>query len=205
MLTRRLPVDKLAPARFVSAARPAALAGVPPPPRVMNRRVLIALCIAGALAFACGPRTNTDAAQALRTVFQQSHSRVVPVQQAGAPARKSTAHQDTLSTKFTVLAQAEEVRFAFEARNEVGRTIEVSFPTGQEYDFIVTDSTGREAWRWSARRLFTQSVQNRLLSRNEAIRVSEGWADPRPGSYVAVARLRSSNYPVEHRVAFVIR
>lgn len=34
----------------------------------------------------------------------------------------------------------------------------LSYPTGQKYEFSVTDSTGTEVWRWSAGRSFTQEI-----------------------------------------------
>lgn len=171
----------------------------------MDRRVLISLCIAGALAFACGPRSNTDASTALRTVYQQTQTRVLPVRQSGtAQPTEATLHQETLTTKFTVLAQPTEVRFSFEVKNDIGRLVEVTFPSGHAYDFVVVDSTGKEVWRWGRERLFTQGIQNRLLSKGEAIRISERWIKPASGRYVAIATLRSSNYPVEQRVPFTL-
>jgi hypothetical protein len=172
----------------------------------MDRRVLISLCIFGALAFACGPRANTDASTALRTVYQQAQGRVVPVAAAerAAPA-DSANHQETLTTKFTVLAHPTEVRFSFEVKNDIGKQVEVTFPSGHAYDFIVVDAAGKEVWRWGRERLFTQLVQNRLLSKGEAIRISERWAKPAIGTYTAIATLKSSNYPVEQRVSFTLQ
>jgi hypothetical protein len=81
----------------------------------------------------------------------------------------------------------------------------VNFAGGQIYEFTIVDSVGREVWRWSAGRLFTQSVQNKFLARGASMHMSERWTSPRPGRYVAIATLRSSNFPVEHRVAFELR
>ena len=68
---------------------------------------------------------------------------------------------------------------------------------------LTLDSTGREVYRWGKERMFTQSLQNRLLDGGETMRFEESAKQSLPnGSYVAVATLRSSNYPVQERVNF---
>jgi hypothetical protein len=65
------------------------------------------------------------------------------------------------------------------------------------------DSSGREVYRWGKERMFTQSLQNRLLDGGETKRYEETADKALPnGSYVAVATLRSSNFPVQERVPF---
>lgn len=99
----------------------------------------------------------------------------------------------------------DDVRFAFEVANEGAKKLELLFPDGRTHDVIVLDSLGREVWRWSEGRLFTQSVQNRVLRASDSIRFEEAWKDARPGSYTAVATLASVNFPLEHRVEFTVR
>ena len=74
--------------------------------------------------------------------------------------------------------------------------------TGQAYDFVVVDSLGREVWRWSSDRIFTQSVRNKLLGKGESITASEKWSPAKPGKFTAIAQLTSSNYFLQEKVAF---
>jgi hypothetical protein len=54
--------------------------------------------------------------------------------------------------------------------------------------------------------MFTQSLQNRTIENGETLRIAEHATASLPqGSYVAVATLRSTNFPVEERVAFELR
>jgi hypothetical protein len=54
--------------------------------------------------------------------------------------------------------------------------------------------------------MFTQSLQNRTIDNGETLRIAEDAAPSLPlGSYVAVATLRSTNFPVQERVAFELR
>jgi hypothetical protein len=65
---------------------------------------------------------------------------------------------------------------------------------------------GREVARWGTGRMFTQSVQNRQLDGGDTMRIEESLKASLPrGKYVAVATLRSSNYPISERSLFVLR
>jgi hypothetical protein len=96
------------------------------------------------------------------------------------------------------------VHFSFDVVNASTRKLELLFNDGRTHDFVVLDSLGREVWRWSEERMFTQVVQSKVLRASDTLTFAESWNDPQPGSYVAVASLPSRNYPVEHRVAFVV-
>jgi hypothetical protein len=172
----------------------------------MNRRLIISLFIAGAFAFACGPRSHTDASTAIRTAFGQSRGLITPAN-TGSPRRSTTAgerdgHEQTLAAQFDVTVQENEVLFVLDVRNAGPKKVEVTFPSGQAYDFVVVDSAGRQVWRWADGHIFTQSVRNKLLGRGQSIRISERWRAPTTGQFTAIATLKSTNYPVEQRWTF---
>jgi hypothetical protein len=167
----------------------------------MNTRLIISLLCAGALAFACGPRSRSEAPSALATAQ--------PVRLAATaehPRRRDSAnpHADVkLASQLEVDVAPSEVRFALDVKNVGGKHAEIDFPNGQSYDIAVVDSAGREVWRWAKGRLFTQSVQNKQLGGGESMQIAESWT-PTAGRYTAIATLTSSNYPVEQRAAFVV-
>lgn len=160
-------------------------------------RVAIAILCAGALAFACGPRTHSEAASTA------SLATAAPVVQQGAVH----GHNDSapLASRLDVKVEAQAVQFALQVTNETRKHIELAFPNGQTHEFVVLDSLGRERWRWSATRLFTQGFQNKLLGSGESMHYGEQWQHPLArGKYTVVATLNSTNYPVQERVEFVI-
>src|SRR3982750_2862356 len=108
-------------------------------------RVAIALLCAGALAFACGPRTHSEAASTA------SLATAAPVVQQGAPH----AHNDgaPLAARLEGKIEQRSVQFALHVTNQSRKHVELAFPNGQTHEFVVVDSTGRERWRWSAARL----------------------------------------------------
>jgi hypothetical protein len=111
-----------------------------------------------------------------------------------------------IAPAFAVTTQNRALRFDLAIHNAGKKHVELAFPTGQTYDFAVVDQRGKEVYRWGKDRMFTQSRQNRMLDGGDTMRIEES-ASPAlaPGSYVAVATLHSSNYPVEQRVAFELR
>jgi hypothetical protein len=160
-------------------------------------RVAIALLCAGALAFACGPRTHSEAASTA------SLATAAPVIQQGTSHSRSEGA--ALSSRLDVKVAQQSVQFALHVTNQSHKHVELAFPNGQTHEFVVVDSTGRERWRWSASRLFTQALQNKLLGSGETMQVGEQWSQPLPhGRYTVIATLNSTNYPVQERTDFVI-
>ena len=162
------------------------------------RNLLIPLLCLGAVAFACGPRSHSEASLV-------SVNLAKPV---AAPAVKKTpkkAQQVRVAPSFTVSVEHKSIRFALDVTNPTKKDIEITFSDGQTHDFIVLDSVGREVYRWGEGRMFTQSVQNRTIDGGETMHISEtATLDLPQGNYVAVATLRSTNFPVQERVPFEV-
>lgn len=152
----------------------------------MIPKLPLSLMCAAVLSFACGPRPHGDGATPTR-----DQATAVPAPGSSfAPALEVTVDDD--------------VRFDFQVTN-VGRTAaEVSFPDGRTHEVVVLDETGREVWRWSAGRLFTQSMQQHVVRAGDALAYDATWERPAPGRYTAVASLASTDFPVTHRVGFVV-
>ncbi|ODT00632.1 MAG: hypothetical protein ABS52_18155 [Gemmatimonadetes bacterium SCN 70-22] len=95
------------------------------------------------------------------------------------------------------------VTFALHVTNNASKRLELTFPSGLTHDIVVMDTVGREVWRWSQGRLFTQTLQNKVLDTDETVSYSAEWTPQRAhGTYIAVASLKSENHPVEQRVRF---
>jgi hypothetical protein len=158
----------------------------------MNSRIVIALLCAGAVAFACGPRPH------------ESEASPGPAGR-GSSASASAVGPDIASS--LSLSVSEDVEFRLHVTNRSPKKLELTFPDGQTHDFYVLDTTGREVWRWSEGKLFTQSLQKKLLDAGSTVSYSEEWdATATSGAtYTAVAVLNSSSHPVEKRVEFTLR
>jgi hypothetical protein len=174
---------------------------------IMNTRLIISLLCAGALAFACGPRSHSDTPTTLAGTLPLHATSVKPG--AGTVAvqhtKKPSSKDARIASKLNVTIADNDVRLALDVKNVGAKHAELTFPSGQAYDFVVVDSVGREVWRWSRGHMFTSGVQNKQLGAGDMMQVSESWATPKSGHYTAIATLRSSNFPVEERVDFVMQ
>lgn len=162
----------------------------------MKGKIAFAFLSVGVLAFACGPRPHGgDSASAGRSA--KSRSAHEAKKENGAPAAPLAASLD--------VNIAEGVRFEFRVTNTGEKKLEVNFPSGQTHELVVLDTLGREVWRWSAGRMFTQALQNKVLRTSDALAYAGRWRDAPRGRYVAVATLASANYPMEQRTEFIVR
>ncbi len=150
----------------------------------MISKVPLTLLCSAVLAYACGPRARNEAIS------------------RDEPAR-TRIEGSPLATSFDVSVDG-EVKFAFAITNAGKKKLEVNFADGRTHDVVVLDSLGREVWRWSEGRMFTQAMQNRVLRQSDVLEYEESWEPTAPGRYVAVATLVSANYPATERREFVV-
>jgi hypothetical protein len=163
----------------------------------MNSRIVIALLCAGAIAFACGPRPHeSEASPPLATVTPPARTSKVEL-----PAELTAGIASSLSLNVT-----DDVELRLHVTNTSDKKLELTFPSGQTHDFYVLDSAGREVWRWSEGRLFTQALQKKLLDAGATVSYGEEWPEAATaGTYTAVAVLKSTSHPVERKVEFTLK
>lgn len=155
----------------------------------MKGRIIFGLMCVAVLAFACGPRPNTGE---------------VASNPRGAHARASTTNGPALISTLGVTVK-NGVRMDFRVVNEGSKRLEVNFPSGKTHEVVVVDSLGREVWRWSNGRMFTQTLQNKVLHASDTLDYDAEWRDAPAGKYTVIATLASDNYPMEQRTDFVVR
>ena len=146
----------------------------------MRLRYVLPLLVASALAFAYASPSP-------------SHSY--------EPVVRRHAVRDTIAASLDVKV-GDDVRFTFHVTNSSAKRVELRFPNGQTHDVAVLDAQGREVWRWSRGRMFTQSMQNKILGAGDTLTFTETWHPEHPGSYTAVASLLSQNFPAAQRAEF---
>jgi hypothetical protein len=170
----------------------------------MKSRFLISLLCVGAVAFACGPRARNDATGSTASATTLASAQAVSLQGSARAPRAATT--TPITAALDVRNEGNSLRFALQIVNSGKKAIELTFPSGQTHDFVILDSLGNEVWRWGKGRLFTQALQNTMLSRGETMSMTESWNAPtlKPGRYTAVALLKSVNYPVTERTEFAV-
>ena len=119
------------------------------------------------------------------------------------PAPASDADPAGLIASLTVEPGPDSVRMVLQVTNAGTAPVELAFSSGQTYDFAVQGG-GREIWRWSADRGFTQALRTETLAAGETRAWAESWTPPRgtTGTLTATATLTSSSHPVERTTQF---
>jgi len=149
-----------------------------------NRLIIPLLCAASVVAFARG-----NSGHNLKTTSSTSSNR----------------SKTLLTSKFTVNAGS-RVEFNLDVHNNSKKMVELRFRDGKTHDFFVQDASGKEVWRWSKSRMFTQGLQNKLVKSRDVAVFSEQWSPSNAhGKYTAVAVLPSENHPIEERVEFDLK
>jgi hypothetical protein len=156
---------------------------VPPPSRLIL--LLLALAV---LAYSCGPHTPSSESS-----------------EPGSQAPQRRATNGLAIASSLGVEVRDQVGFTFHVTNNAAKRLELTFPSGQTHDIVVLDTLGREVWRWSEGRLFTQSIQNKVLDTSETLTYEAEWTPGElRGRYVAEASLMSQNHPLKKRVEFSV-
>ena len=108
-----------------------------------------------------------------------------------------------VATSLQVEVASSTVRLRLYVTNATGEPLAYTFPSGQRYDFWVETASGREVWRWSDGRSFTQAVVRDTLAPGDTWQPEAEWdAGELRGEFSAVGRLTARDRPVEQRVTF---
>lgn len=110
-----------------------------------------------------------------------------------------------LVSSLQVQTTAEAVQFVLQVTNAGTTPVELTFSSGQQYDFAVLQD-GREVWRWSADRSFTMAMRSEVLGAGETRTYAERWSPPAGmrGPLTAVGRLTAQGLAVEQRASFTL-
>jgi hypothetical protein len=108
-------------------------------------------------------------------------------QVAGVPG-EDTVTEDNLrlqiSTDRDDYEVGDAVHFRLKAENTGNDLLILRFPTGQRFDFQVTDQRGNTLWSYSEGRVFTQAVGEVELAPGQTVEFSEEWEAEESGTYI---------------------
>jgi intracellular proteinase inhibitor BsuPI len=176
----------------------------------MKTRALITLLCAGAAGLVWSPRAHSEASYPALQTRGRAPRDTGDKERQGRAAKSAVSRgrrkmDGQLVPSLNVVRIGEQIRFNFNVANAGTRRVEVKFPSGQTHDIVVLDSAGRELWRRADGRMFTEARQYRTIGGGDSLLLQDGWENPSArGKLVAVAVLKSTNYPIEHRVEFTL-
>jgi hypothetical protein len=127
-----------------------------------------------------------------------------PYPERGVADPPQAAYRGPLASSLQVEPMGDSVRFVLQVTNASEAPLTLNFSSGQSYDFAVREG-GETLWTWSADRSFMQALRSETLAPGQTHRLSEVWRVPaaqRGRALTAVARMTSTNHPVEQTAEF---
>jgi len=102
-----------------------------------------------------------------------------------------------------VAVAADAVAFAFTVTNTGTEPVALEFRDSKVVD-VAVDRDGKEVWRWSEGRMFTQALRAEALEPGESFTREVTWEGPPPGAYTAEATLETTNLTLGERATFEV-
>lgn len=89
--------------------------------------------------------------------------------------QEETKELADLETSLTVTEKEDDIVFDITLENKVTKDIEVTFPSGQQFEIVVTADDGEEVYRYSMEKLFTQAIQHQEVKAGQQLTWREVW------------------------------
>jgi Intracellular proteinase inhibitor len=112
---------------------------------------------------------------------------------------------EPLVASLQVNPAGDSVRLVLQVSNAGTAPVALTFPSGQTFDFSVSQG-GREVWRWSADRSFTQVLRETSVAAGATERYEAAWrpAAGTHGAFVARGWITAQQVRAEQSTAFTL-
>lgn len=123
---------------------------------------------------------------------------------AGSGERTGGMEEELVaSLEVEVQGEGDRVRFVFHVTNTSDDPLELTFPTSQRHDLIVTTPSGAEVWRWSEGMAFLQAISHATLEPGDSWDMEAVWEpEGRTGELVATGVLTARQHQLRQRTSF---
>lgn len=108
-----------------------------------------------------------------------------------------------LDGQLAVTVDRNGVAFSFTVENPTTSRVTLSFSSGLIVDFAVLDGE-HVVWRWSEGRSIPPKETTEFLAPGESFTVTRTWRSVRPGEYVGLAELQTTNHDLVVRESFTV-
>ena len=173
--------------------------------RVVYVLAWVALGVAGLLVFAsCGKKVEESADVAARSKTDWARTG------ATLAASKQDSLEVTVALNEGGYAMLEPVVMTLIVHNPSGDPIDLTFPTAQRYDFVVSKGK-RVIWQWGEGRVFAQAVGRHTMEPGDSMRHEFTWdqkatdgTQPPLGRYTVQGILKTEPQRVSRPLTFGI-
>ncbi|MFE7060666.1 BsuPI-related putative proteinase inhibitor [Sutcliffiella sp. NPDC057660] len=95
--------------------------------------------------------------------------------------QKKFTGEDPNKQKLSSTLEQKDNSFVFTVENDTGKDAEITFSSGQEYDYIVYDSEGKLVKRLSEGMMYTQAIKEEVIAPGETVSYSASYEEVSSG------------------------
>ncbi|MEH7224885.1 BsuPI-related putative proteinase inhibitor [Bacillus sp. JJ1566] len=142
----------------------------------MRKWLLVALVFVMSLFIlsGCGTTTTEDALPVNTGGGEKVESETPPEQESEEPGGDVNV-VEKLQTNLSIQTGENEATFTISLKNTSDNSVKVTIPGGQKYEIVVTDTDGKEVYRYSIDKMFIQSIEEMELKPGEEKVWEEPW------------------------------
>jgi hypothetical protein len=97
------------------------------------------------------------------------------------------------------------VGITFKVKNQTEHEQELTFTSGQKFDFIIKNTVGDKLYQWSGGRMFTQMIETVILQQGEELVFTERTeVDLEPGEYTIEVWMTAQETDVKASTSFKV-
>jgi hypothetical protein len=95
--------------------------------------------------------------------------------------QKKFTGEDPNKQKLSSTLEQKDSTFVFTVENDTGKDAEITFSSGQEYDYMVYDSEGKLVKKLSEGMMYTQAIQEKVIAPGETVSYSAAYEEVASG------------------------
>lgn len=94
---------------------------------------------------------------------------------------KEVKGEDPNKQKLSSTLEQKDSTFVFTVENDTGKDAEITFSSGQEYDYMVYDSEGKLVKKLSEGMMYTQAIKEEVIAPGETVSYSASYEEVASG------------------------
>ncbi|MGM0837596.1 MAG: BsuPI-related putative proteinase inhibitor [Bacillota bacterium] len=94
---------------------------------------------------------------------------------------KEVTGEDPNKQKLSSTLEQKDSTFVFTVENDTGKDAEITFSSGQEYDYMVYDASGKLVKKLSEGMMYTQAIKEEIITPGETVSYSASYEEVTSG------------------------
>ncbi|WP_134701785.1 BsuPI-related putative proteinase inhibitor [Ammoniphilus sp. YIM 78166] len=101
--------------------------------------------------------------------------------------------------------QTKRIHVTFGVKNQTEKDVELTFPSGQRYDYVVKNEEGTVVKHYSIDKLFIQAIQTITIKPGDELKYEEVFEDLEPGTYSFEFWITAQDTDLRDQATFIVQ